>query len=457
MIHSKGVIVEMDGDQMTRVIWRLVKDKLILPFVDVKLEYYDLGLENRDRTDDRVTHDAAAAIRRQGVGVKCATITPSIAQVKEFGLKKAWPSPNGTIRGELDGTVFRKPILASNVPVAVRSWRKPIVIGRHAYGDIYKATEIEVRGPGRAEIVFTPIRQAQGESASGEPTRHLVHEFKGPGVVMAMHNTEKSVRSFARACLRYALDEKINIWFSSKDTISKTYHTFFKHVFAEEVAQRKDEMAAAGIAYRYLLIDDAVAQMMKHEGGILWALMNYDGDVQSDMVAAGFGSLGMMTSELVSPDGPVRIRGRARHRRAALRGPPGRETDEHELGRDDLRLVRRAAETRRAGRDAGTLRLRRRPGTRRPGRHRVRRDDPRPGPPGPRDRRPAARKLGHDGGIHLRRRAETRVTAPQHFETARLTRPQVSNYSNGNKSRICPEKYLLTFSDQDLYSCQHFS
>ncbi len=318
MIKAKGVIVEMDGDQMTRVIWRLVKEKLILPFVDVKLEYYDLGLENRNRTDDRVTHDAAAAIRRQGVGVKCATITPSLAQVKEFALKKAWPSPNGTIRGELDGTVFRKPILVSNVPVAVRSWRKPIVIGRHAYGDIYKATEIEVHGPGRAEIVFTP--------ASGAPTRHLVHEFKGSGVVMAMHNTEKSVRSFARACLRYALDEKINIWFSSKDTISKTYHTFFKHVFAEEVAQRKEEMAAAGIAYRYLLIDDAVAQIMKHEGGILWALMNYDGDVQSDMVAAGFGSLGMMTSELVSPDGQYEFEAAhgtvARHYQDHLAGKP---------------------------------------------------------------------------------------------------------------------------------------
>jgi isocitrate dehydrogenase len=318
VIHSKGAIVEMDGDQMTRVIWRLVKEKLILPFVDVKLEYYDLGLENRDRTDDRVTLDAAAAIRRHGVGVKCATITPSVGQVKEFGLKKAWPSPNGTIRGELDGTVFRKPILASNVPAAVRNWRKPIVIGRHAYGDIYKATEIAVRGPGRAEIVFTPV--------SGEPTRHLVHEFKGPGVVMAMHNTEKSVRSFARACLRYALDERINIWFSAKDTISKTYHAFFKRVFAEEVAQRKEEMAAAGIAYRYLLIDDAVAQMMKHEGGILWALMNYDGDVQSDMVAAGFGSLGMMTSELVSPDGHYEFEAAhgtvARHYQDYLAGKP---------------------------------------------------------------------------------------------------------------------------------------
>ncbi len=313
----------------------------------------------------RVTLDAAAAIRRHGVGVKCATITPSIAQVQEFKLKKAWPSPNGTIRGELDGTVFRKPILVSNVPVAVRSWRKPIVIGRHAYGDIYKATEIEVRGAGPRGDGLHP---ASPESR----TRHLIHEFKGPGVVMGMHNTEKSVRSFARACLRYALDEKLNIWFSAKDTISKTYHTFFKRVFAEEVAQRKDEMAAAGIAYRYLLIDDAVAQMMKHEGGILWALMNYDGDVQSDMVAAGFGSLGMMTSELVSPDGPVRVRGGARDGRAALQGPPGREADEHELGRDDFRLVRRAAEARPARRDAGVVRLRRLARARRARRHRVR-------------------------------------------------------------------------------------
>jgi isocitrate dehydrogenase len=318
VIKAKRTIVEMDGDQMTRVIWRLVKEKLLLPFVDVKLEYYDLGLENRDRTDDRVTHDAAAAIRRHGVGVKCATITPSVGQVKEFGLKKAWPSPNGTIRGELDGTVFRKPILAANVPTAVRSWRKPIAIGRHAYGDIYKATEIAVEGPGRAEIVFTPV--------SGEPTRRLVHDFKGPGVVMGIHNTEKSARSFARACLRYALDERINIWFSAKDTISKTYHAFFKRVFAEEVEQRKEEMAAAGIAYRYLLIDDAVAQMMKHEGGILWALMNYDGDVQSDMVAAGFGSLGMMTSELVSPDGHYEFEAAhgtvARHYQDHLAGKP---------------------------------------------------------------------------------------------------------------------------------------
>ncbi len=295
MIRARNPLVEMDGDQMTRIIWRQVKEQLIHPFVDVPLEYYDLGLEHRDATDDRVTHEAARAIRKHGVGVKCATITPSIAQVAELKLKKAWPSPNGTIRSELDGTVFRKPILAANVPVAVRSWRKPIVIGRHAYGDIYKATEMSVPGAGRMELLFTP--------ASGAPERRLVHEFKGPGVVMGMHNTEKSIRSFAQACIRYALDERIDIWFSAKDTISKTYHTFFKGVFAEETERRKGEMAAAGISYRYLLIDDAVAQIMKHEGGILWALMNYDGDVQSDMVAAGFGSLGMMTSELVSPEG----------------------------------------------------------------------------------------------------------------------------------------------------------
>jgi isocitrate dehydrogenase len=294
VIRAKNPIVEMDGDQMTRVIWQLVKDQLVLPFIAVKLEYYDLGLEHRDKTDDAVTLDAARAIKKHRVGVKCATITPSIAQAKEFGLKKAWLSPNGTIRSELDGTVFRKPILASNVPTAVKSWKKPIVIGRHAYGDIYKATEMAVPGPGRVEVVYTPL--------GGKPEAKLIHEFKGPGVVMGMHNTEKSARSFARACLRYAIDEKIDLWFSSKDTISKTYHTFFKTVFAEEVEKQKAAMQAAGISYRYLLIDDAVAQIMKHEGGIIWALMNYDGDVQSDMVAAGFGSLGMMTSELVSPD-----------------------------------------------------------------------------------------------------------------------------------------------------------
>ena len=317
MIEAKNPIVEMDGDQMTRVIWRMVKDQLILPFVNVALEYYDLGLQRRDETDDKVTHDAAQAITRHRVGVKCATITPSIAQVQEFNLKKAWPSPNGTIRGELDGTVFRRPILARNVPTAVRSWKEPIVIGRHAFGDIYKATEMHVPGPGSVEMVFT--------SQAGEEQRAQVHAFDGPGVVMGMFNTEKSIRSFARACIAYALDEKIDIWFSAKDTISKTYHTFFKHVFAEEIEKHKAEMAAAGISYRYLLIDDAVAQIMKHQGGIIWALMNYDGDVQSDMVAAGFGSLGMMTSELVSPDGYYEFE--------AAHGTVARHYAEHLAGR----------------------------------------------------------------------------------------------------------------------------
>ena len=351
--------------------------------MDVKLEYYDLGLEERDRTDDAVTHEAARAIRKHGVGVKCATITPSIAQVQEFKLKKAWPSPNGTIRGELDGTVFRKPILVSNVPVAVRSWRKPIVIGRHAYGDIYKATEMEIRAPGRAETGLHPrLRRAR--------TRHLIHEFKGPGVVMGMHNTEKSVRSFARACFRYALDEKLNIWFSAKDTISKTYHTFFKHIFAEEVERRKADMAAAGIAYRYLLIDDAVAQMMKHEGGILWALMNYDGDVQSDMVAAGFGSLGMMTSELVSPDGHYEFEAAhgtvARHYKDHLAGKP---TSTNSVAT----IFAWSGALRKRGEIDGTPELcdfARFARAGRPRRHRVRRDDARPGAARPRDRRAAA-------------------------------------------------------------------
>lgn len=318
-IHVKNPIVELDGDEMTRVIWQLVKDKLILPFLDVNLEYYDLGLEHRDATDDRVTHDAAAAIARHGVGVKCATITPSVLQVKEFRLKKAWPSPNGTIRGALDGTVFRKPIICPNIPAAVRSWKKPIAIGRHAYGDIYNNRELYVPGPGKAELVFTP---ADG----GNPVRVTIHDFAGPGVVMGMHNTEKSIRSFARACMNYALAEGVDVWFATKDTISKTYHTFFKTVFAEEAAARAAEFKTLGISYRYLLIDDAVAQIVKHEGGILWALMNYDGDVQSDMVAAGFGSLGMMTSVLVSPDGKFEYE--------AAHGTVSRHYREHLAGRE---------------------------------------------------------------------------------------------------------------------------
>jgi isocitrate dehydrogenase len=315
----KNTIVELDGDEMTRIIWKLVKEKLIFPFAQVPLEYYDLGLPHRDATDDKVTTDAAEAIKRHKVAVKCATITPSAAQVREHNLKKAWKSPNGTIRGALDGTVFRKPITCANIPTAVKSWTKPIAIGRHAYGDIYSGVEYQVPGPGTAEIVFTP-------AGGGAATRLTIHEFKGPGVVMGIHNTEASIRSFAKACIEYALTEKVDLWFATKDTISKVYHTFFKSIFAEETAARAADLQKAGVAYRYLLIDDAVAQIMKHEGGILWALMNYDGDVQSDMVAAGFGSLGMMTSALVSPHGYFEYEAAhgtvTRHYREHLAGRP---------------------------------------------------------------------------------------------------------------------------------------
>ena len=295
-IKVKNPIVEMDGDEMTRIIWRLIKEKLILPFLYVDLKYYDLGIKHRDETDDKVTVEAANAIKEYGIGVKCATITPNAARVKEYGLKQQWKSPNGTIRSILDGTVFRKPIIIKNIPPAVRKWQKPIIIGRHAYGDIYKNVEYVVEKPGTAEIVFTP------EDGS-EKKVIKIHDFKGSGVIMGMHNTEKSIRSFARSCINYALGEKVDLWFGAKDTISKQYHGFFRDVFAEEADKVKDKFAQAGINYRYLLIDDAVAQVIKSEGGMLWACMNYDGDVMSDMVATGFGSLGLMTSVLVSPDG----------------------------------------------------------------------------------------------------------------------------------------------------------
>ena len=290
----KGPIVEMDGDEMTRIIWKMIKEKLLLPHLTMDLKYYDLGVKHRDETDDKVTIEAANAVKEHGVGVKCATITPNAARVKEYGLKQAWKSPNGTIRSILDGTVFRKPIIVKIIPPAVRSWKKPISIGRHAYGDIYKSVEYKVPGPGKAELVFTP--------ASGDRTALVVHEFKGPGVIMGMHNTEKSIRSFAQACINYALGEKCDLWFGAKDTISKTYHGFFKEVFDHEAEARKADFEKSGIQYRYMLIDDAVAQIMKAEGGMLWACMNYDGDVMSDMVASGFGSLGLMTSVLVSPE-----------------------------------------------------------------------------------------------------------------------------------------------------------
>jgi isocitrate dehydrogenase len=294
-ITVKGPIVEMDGDEMTRIIWKMIKEKLLFPHLAMDLKYFDLGIRHRDETEDRVTLDAAQAVLEHGVGVKCATITPNEGRVKEYKLKQAWKSPNGTIRSILDGTVFRKPIIVKIIPPAVRSWKRPISIGRHAYGDIYKSVEYKVSGPGKAELVFTP--------ASGERVSLVVHEFKGPGVIMGIHNTEKSIRSFARACINYAVGEKCDLWFGAKDTISKTYHGFFKEIFDSEANTHKADLEASGVRYRYMLIDDAVAQIMKAEGGMLWACMNYDGDVMSDMVASGFGSLGLMTSVLVSPAG----------------------------------------------------------------------------------------------------------------------------------------------------------
>jgi isocitrate dehydrogenase len=294
-IRVKTPLVEMDGDEMTRIIWAKIKEHLILPHLDVDLRYFDLGVSHRDQTDDQVTVAAAEAIKAFGVGVKCATITPDQDRIQEYGLKQAWPSPNGTIRSILDGTVFRKPIMVKNITPAVSSWKLPIMIGRHAYGDIYKAVDFGVPGPGKAELVYTPDQ--------GEPVRILVHDFKAPGVVMGMHNTDASVAAFAQACIAFSLSEKVDLWFGAKDTISKRYHARFKDIFSAEVAARQADLDRAGVHYRYLLIDDAVAQIMKHPGGILWACMNYDGDVMSDMIASGFGSLGMMTSVLVSPDG----------------------------------------------------------------------------------------------------------------------------------------------------------
>jgi len=294
-IKVKTPLVELDGDEMTRIIWAMIKEKLIQPFLDIELKYYDLGVQKRDETDDRITTESAHAIQQFGVGVKCATITPDAERVTEYNLKKPWPSPNGQIRSILDGTVFRKPILVKNITPAVRSWKKPIILGRHAYGDLYRGVELVVDKPGKVEIVYTP--------EGGAPSRLLVHDFKGPGVVMGIHNLEKSIRSFARSCINYALSEEVDLWFSVKDTISKKYHAYFKDVFAAETQARKAEFEQAQISYRYMLIDDAAAQALKHEGGFLWALSNYDGDVFSDVVASGFGSLGMMTSVLVSPDG----------------------------------------------------------------------------------------------------------------------------------------------------------
>ncbi len=289
-------LVEMDGDEMTRIIWQMIKDELIRPFVDLKTEYYDLGLENRDATDDRVTVESAEATRRLGVAVKCATITPNAARVEEYGLKQMWKSPNGTIRAMLDGTVFRTPIVVKGIEPGVRSWKKPITLARHAYGDVYKNAELRIPGPGKVELVYT--------AADGTETRALVHDFAGPGVVQGMHNLDASIESFARSCFNYGLATGQDVWFATKDTISKVYDHRFKDVFQDIFdAEYRERFDAAGLEYFYTLIDDAVARVVKAEGGFIWACKNYDGDVMSDMVSSAFGSLAMMTSVLVSPAG----------------------------------------------------------------------------------------------------------------------------------------------------------
>jgi isocitrate dehydrogenase len=295
-IQMKNAIAELDGDEMTRVLWGVIKEKLITPFVDLKVEYFDLGLKARDDSDDKVTYASAEAIKRLGVGVKCATITSNAARVKEYNLKQLTPSPNGIIRAELDGTVFRKPILVKNIHATVSCWEKPLVLGRHAYGDVYKNCEIAVPGPGKAELVFT--------GDDGTVIRKTIQEMKGSGVIQGIHNMDKSIESFARTCFFYGLSEKIDVWFATKDTISKTYDGRFKEIFQRVYdAEYKAKFEAAGIEYFYTLIDDVVARVMQSKGGFLWACKNYDGDVMSDMVASASGSLAMMTSVLVSPDG----------------------------------------------------------------------------------------------------------------------------------------------------------
>ncbi len=289
-------LVEMDGDEMTRILWKMIKDELLLPFIDLKTDYYDLGLVHRDETGDQVTVDSALATKKYGVAVKCATITPNAARVDEYNLKSMYKSPNGTIRAILDGTVFRAPIVVKGIEPTVKTWKKPITIARHAYGDVYKASEMRIPGAGKAEIVYT--------DEEGRETRELIHEFDGPGIVQGMHNLDRSIIAFARSCFNYALDTRQDLWFSSKDTISKTYDHTFKDLFQDLFeAEYKEKFEEAGIEYFYTLIDDAVARVIRSAGGYIWACKNYDGDVMSDMLATAFGSLAMMTSVLVAPDG----------------------------------------------------------------------------------------------------------------------------------------------------------
>ena len=295
-IQMTTPLVEMDGDEMTRILWKMIKDELLLPYIDLKTEYYDLGLEHRNETNDQVTIDSALATKKYGVAVKCATITPNAARMEEYDLKEMWKSPNGTIRAILDGTVFRTPIVVKGIEPCVRNWKKPITIARHAYGDVYKNTEMKIPGAGKVELVYT--------AEDGTETRNLVFDFKGPGVAQGMHNIDDSIESFARSCFSYALDTKQDLWFATKDTISKKYDHTFKDIFQEIFeAEYKEKFEEAGITYFYTLIDDAVARVMKSEGGYIWACKNYDGDVMSDMISSAFGSLAMMTSVLVSPEG----------------------------------------------------------------------------------------------------------------------------------------------------------
>ena len=295
-IQMTTPLVEMDGDEMTRILWKMIKDELLLPFIDLKTEYYDLGLEHRNETNDQVTVDSANATKKYGVAVKCATITPNAARMTEYNLKEMWKSPNGTIRAILDGTVFRAPIVVKGIEPTVRTWKKPITIASHAYGDVYKATEMKIPAAGKAELVYT--------NEAGEETRELIHQFDGPGIIQGQHNICASIESFAKACFNYALDTHQDLWFATKDTISKKYDHTFKDIFQEIFdAEYKEKFEEAGITYFYTLIDDAVARVMKAEGGFIWACKNYDGDVMSDMVSSAFGSLAMMTSVLVSPAG----------------------------------------------------------------------------------------------------------------------------------------------------------
>ena len=320
-IKVKTPVVELDGDEMTRIIWGFIKDKLILPYLDIDLKYYDLSIECRDQTGDKVTVDAANAIRQYGVGVKCATITPDEARVTEFKLKRMWRSPNGTIRNILDGTIFREPIICSNVPRLVPHWTKPIVIGRHVYGDMYRAAETRIPGPGRVTLQYQP-------ASGGEPLILEVHDFKGPGVAMGMHNTRKSIEGFARASFNYGIARKYPVYLSTKNTILKTYDGMFKDVFQEIFdAEFKSTFDKMGLTYEHRLIDDMVASALKWDGGYVWACKNYDGDVQSDIVAQGFGSLGLMTSVLMSPDGHT-VESEAAH------GTVTRHYREHQKGRE---------------------------------------------------------------------------------------------------------------------------